>query len=158
MVPVAFLGPYDVPASVRALSSVPDAHYVDVFTLATDVAASPEQWARAMFGDAPDAGELFIRRGLLGLRISRRAGPDTVAGWRIGARGEHWIRLEAESWFLSANLVVRAADGRLSLATFVRYDRAVGRVVWPPLAAVHRRLVPGVLRDAATKRARAHRS
>lgn len=158
MDPVAFLGQYDVPASVRALSSVPDAHYADVFTLATDVAASPEQWARAMFGDAPDAGERFIWRGLLGLRISRAASADTVAGWRIGARGEHWIRLEAESWFLSANLVVRAADGRLSLATFVRYDRAPGHLVWPPLSAVHRHLVPGVLRTAVTRRARAARS
>ena len=151
MDPVAFLGPHDVPGSLRALSSVPDAQYADVFTLATDVEATPEQWARAMFGDAPDAGELFIWRGLLGLRITRRASPDTVAGWRIGARGEHWIRLEAESWFLSGNLVVRSAGGRLSLATFVRYDRAVGRVVWPPLSAVHRHLVPGVLRAAATR-------
>ncbi|RBY79780.1 hypothetical protein DQ238_09020 [Geodermatophilus sp. TF02-6] len=140
---------HEIPESVRALSSLPGIDYADRFTLATDVDATPEQWARAVFGDVPSIAELLIWRGLLGLRLSRGRSPATVAGWRIGGRGEDWIRLEAASWFLSANMLVQTADGRVSWTTCLHYARRVGRGVWPPLSAVHRRLVPGVLRAAA---------
>ncbi|MEV0118208.1 hypothetical protein AB0H77_34035 [Streptomyces sp. NPDC050844] len=145
------VGVHRLPESFRALSSLSVIDYVDRFAIATDVVASPEQWARAMFGDVPSPAERFIWRGLLGIRLSRGRSPQTVAGWRIAARGEDWIRLEAASWFLAGNLVVRAADGRVSLGTFLRYDRWLGRLLWPPLSAVHRRLAPGVLRDAEAK-------
>lgn len=74
-----------------------------------------------------------------------------MAGWQIGGRGEDWIRLEAASWFLTGNLLVQTAEGRVSLATFLRYDQCLGRGVWPPLSAIHRRMVPGLLRDAAAR-------
>lgn len=145
------VGTHNIPESVRALSSLPIIHYADRFTLSTDADATPEQWARAMFGDVPSVAELLIWRGLLGLRLSRGRSPATVAGWRIGERGEGWIRLEAASWFLTGNLLVQAADGRVSLGTFLRYDRRLGHGVWPPLSALHRRLAPGLLRDAAAR-------
>ncbi|WP_439674445.1 DUF2867 domain-containing protein [Embleya sp. MST-111070] len=149
----AVVGRKDMPPSFHALTSIPDFDYVDVFTLATDAAgdATPEQWARAMFGDVPDTGERLIWRGLLGLRLSHGRSPDTVAGWRVAERGEDWIRLETASPNLTANLVVRTSEGRVSLGTFLRYDRTLGGLIWPPLSAVHRRLVPGVLRKAATR-------
>lgn len=141
-----------IPGSVLARSSLPVLDYADHFTLATDVEATPEQWARAMFGDVPDLAEVFIWRVLLGLRLSRGRSSATVGGWRIGGRGTDWIRLEAQSWFLSGNLVVQVTDGvGVGLATFLRYERGLGRLVWPPLSAVHRRLVPGLLRDAAAQ-------
>jgi hypothetical protein len=134
-----------VPGSARACSSMPDPDYADLFTLSTGTEATPEQWARAMFGNVPSAAEVLIWRVLLGLRLTRGRSPATVAGWRIGGRGPDWIRLETRSWFLTANLLVQTADGRVSLATFLSYDRFPGRWVWPPLSAIHRRLVPGVL-------------
>ncbi|WP_245239365.1 hypothetical protein [Streptomyces sp. MZ04] len=140
-----------LPEPFCALSSLPVIDYVDRFAIATDAVASPERWARAMFGDVPSPAERFIWRGLLGIRLSRGRSPQTVAGWRIAERGEDWIRLEAASWFLTGNLLVQAADGRVALGTFLRYDRWLGRWLWPPLSAVHRRLVPGVLRDAEAK-------
>jgi hypothetical protein len=76
-----------------------------------------------------------------------------VAGWRIADRGQDWIRLEAASWFLSCNFLVQATDGRVSLGTFLHYDRRLGHGVWPPLSAIHRRLIPGLLRDAAARAA-----
>ena len=124
---------HDVPASVHRLSVLPGIDYADLFTVSTQGDATPERWARAMFGDVPGVGELLIWRVILGLRLSRERSPDTVAGWRIGGRGDTWIRLEAASWFLTAELVVRAADGQVSLATFVHYARPVGGAVWPPL-------------------------
>ncbi|GII04025.1 DUF2867 domain-containing protein [Planobispora takensis] len=145
------VGTSNVPRSAHALSSLPDADYADRFTLLTDMDASPERWARAMFGDVPGAAELLIWRGLLGLRLSSGRSPATVAGWRIGGRGDDWIRLEAASWFLSGNLLVQTAGGRVSLTTFLRYDRWPGHAVWPPLAVVHRLLVPRVLREAAAR-------
>jgi len=148
---VSAVGTRELPASARWLSSLPAIDYGDRFTLTTAAQATPERWARSMFGDVPNAGELLIWRVLLGLRLDRRRSPATVAGWRIGERGDDWIRLEAASWFLSANLIVRAGDGQVSLLTLLHYDRPVGRVVWPPLSAVHRRLVPGVLRGAAAR-------
>ena len=129
-------------------SSLPGIDYADRFSLATDAEAGPEQWARAMFGDVPSAGEVLIWRVVLGLRLSHGRSPATVAGWRIGGRGTDWIRLEAASWFLGANLVVQATTGEVSLATYVHYRRPLGRYLWPPLSAVHRFLVPRVLRDA----------
>ncbi|SCG54187.1 hypothetical protein GA0070609_2909 [Micromonospora echinaurantiaca] len=145
------VGTHHIPAAVRALSSLPTIDYADLFTLRTEATATPEQWARAMFGDVPSVAELLIWRGVLGLRLSRGRSPDTVAGWRIDGRGDDWIRLQTASWFLTANLLVQTADGRVSLGTFLRYDRRLGRGVWPPSSAVHRRLVPGVLRAAAAR-------
>lgn len=153
------VGPHRIPEHLRALHALTRLDYADAFTLGTDAApvdepgqlpagATAEQWARAMFGDVPDLAERFIWHGLLRLRLSPGRSPRTVAGWRIAARGEDWIRLEATSWFLAGNLVVRAAGGTVSLGTFLRYDRWPGRVVWGTLAPVHRRLSPGLFHDA----------
>ena len=147
------VGTHNIPESVRALSSLPDIDYTDQFTLSTEADATPEQWARAMFGDVPSVAELLIWRCLLGFRLNRGRSPATVAGWQIGDRGDDWIRLEAASWFLTGNLLllVQTADGRVSLGTFLHYDRRLGHGMWPPLSAIHRRLVPGLLRDAAAR-------
>ncbi|MBO3752727.1 hypothetical protein J5X84_42325 [Streptosporangiaceae bacterium NEAU-GS5] len=132
-------------------SSLPDADYAEIFRLSTDVAATPEQWARAIFGDVPSIGEQLIWRGLLGLRLSRERSSDTVGGWRITGRGEDWLRLGTASWFLTCNFVVQVSDARVSLTTLLRYDRRFGRLLWPRLSAIHRHLIPGVLREAAAR-------
>lgn len=144
-------GARELPESVRALASPPGIDYADRFTLRTDADVTPEQWARAILGDVPNAGERFVWSGLLRLRLSRGRSPDTVAGWRITARGPDWIRLEAASWFLSGNLVVQVTGGHVALSTLLHYDRRVGAVIWPPLSAVHRRLVPRMLHAAAAR-------
>ena len=128
--------------------------YADHFTLDTDLIASPEQWARAIFGNAPNRAEILIWRVILGLRLARGRSPDTVAGWRIGGRGDDWVRLETESRTMTANLVVETGGGEVALTTRLRYDRTPARLMWPPLSAVHRWLVPRVLRDAAARMSR----
>lgn len=136
--------------SVLARGGLTRTDYVDYFAIhpVDGAAATPEQWARAMFGDVPSVGERFIWRGLLQLSLSRGRSRSSVAGWTIAERGEDWIRLEADSWALAANLIVRADDSEVSLATLLRYDRWAGGVFWRVLSAVHRRLAPGLLRDA----------
>ncbi|MET9315340.1 hypothetical protein ABZX12_26285 [Kribbella sp. NPDC003505] len=149
---VGTVGVECLPASVGTLSSLSRIDYADHFVLPIDVAASPvERWARVMFGDTPDAVELFVWRGLLGLRLDRTVSSDIVAGWQIRERDDEWIRLEATSWFLAANLVVQVTGDSVALATFLRYDRWLAHLIWPPLSAVHRQLVPGVLRKAASR-------
>lgn len=136
-----------VPSSVLALT-LTDAHYADRFTLLTGTVATPEQWARAMFGDVPTQAELLIWRGILRLRLDNRRSPSLVAGWRITGRADDWIRVEAASPFLTGNLLVQTLDRRVSLTTVVRYDRSTAGAVWRPMAVLHRLLVPGTLRDA----------
>lgn len=136
-----------VPEQIRALSTMTDPSYVDVFTMTGGVPGrSPEQWARVLFEDVAGRAGQFIWRILLGLRLT--ASPHRVAGWQIADRGDDWIRLEARSWFLTGHLVVRADDAHVSLATFIHYDRPVASRIWPPLAKKHRQVAPDLLRDA----------
>lgn len=136
-----------VPERMRALGTMTDPGYADVFTMTGGVRGkSPEQWARALFEEVAGRSGQFVWRVLLGLRL--QASPDRVAGWEIAARGGDWLVLEARSWFMTGNLVVLADDERVSLGTFVRYDRPVAARIWPPLARKHRRFAPDLLRDA----------
>jgi hypothetical protein len=140
-----------VPASARMLSSLPRIDYGDRVSMSTDSSATPEQWARAMFGDEPNALQVVIWRGFLGLRLTRGRSSELVAGWRVGGRGDGWIRLEATSWLLYGNLVVEAARGQVALGTYLHYRRRLGRAVWFALSPVHRRLAPGLLPSAAAR-------
>lgn len=135
-------------AVVSPLSTV---HYTDRFSVRTDLQRTPEQWARSIFGDVPNVGELFIWRVLLGLRLSRGRSGDTIAGWRVAHRGPDAIRLEAASSSMTANLVVQAAGGEVSLSTYLRYDRPPARLIWTPLSAVHRWLAPTALRAGVVR-------
>jgi hypothetical protein len=109
------------------------------------VGRSPEEWARAAV-EAAGLGGQVVWRVLCGLRLAWRPSPDYVGGWKIADRGDSWIRLEAASWFMTAHLVLEVDDRHLSVATFIRYDRPMAALVWPPLSAAHRFLMPGLLR------------
>ncbi|TNC43122.1 DUF2867 domain-containing protein [Mumia zhuanghuii] len=130
--------------------------YVDVFSHRTEVVASAERWARVMFGDTPGVLGTLLFRGLLGLRVTHRRSPDTVAGWQVAARADEALRLEAQSPFLTGELVVTTVDGSVTLMTSMRYERRLGAILWPAVAVVHRRAAPGLLRGAATTLAHEH--
>jgi hypothetical protein len=145
----------NVPEAIRSLSTLASPDYVDLFTVTTSQAAgkSPEQWARAGAEDAASLAGQFVWRVLLGLRLERRPSPDYVAGWKIADRGDSWVRLEAASWFLTAHVVVQVDDRQVSVATFIRYDRRIAALVWPPLSIIHRQGMPVLLRHAVSSRA-----
>ncbi|MFG2332543.1 DUF2867 domain-containing protein [Streptomyces sp. NPDC048604] len=140
---------HDIPAEIRTLAPV-GSGYADLFTLTAPGASqsTPEQWARALFEEVAGLQGQFVWRVLLGLRLRRSPSSDVVAGWRVVERRDGSIRLEARSWMLTGSLVVGVDGDRVSLATAVRYDRPVAARIWAPLAAVHRRLAPDLLRDA----------
>ena len=139
--------------SILALSSFDPPDYVDVFsvTIAPEMRRLPDQWARAGVERGAGRAGQFVWRRLLGLRLV--PGAEHIGGWKVGARGEDWIRLEASSWFLSAQIVMKIDGGELFVATLIRYDRPLARMVWIPLSIGHRAAMPRLLRRAGRGRA-----
>jgi hypothetical protein len=144
-----------IPEGIRSLSGMDSPDYIDLFTATGNGAAdaSPEQWSRTAIEDVAGLGGQFIWRGVLGLRLKSRPSMERVGGWRIADRGKDWIRLEASSWFLTAHLVIRLEDGCLSAGTFIRYEHPIAPLIWVPLSALHRRLMPGLLDQTVRRRA-----
>ena len=48
--------------------------------------------------------------------------------------------------------MTRVDDEHLSAGTFIRYDHPIAPLVWVPLSAVHRRLMPGLLVQTVRRR------
>jgi hypothetical protein len=146
----AILQQHKVPEEILELGALDRVDYVDLFTAPLPAPRPVERLARSALEGSPVV-RLFgplVWQVVLGLRMDRRPSPDRIAGWMIADRGEHWIRLEAGSWFMTAHVVVHADGGQLSVATLVRYDRPFAKVFWPRAAIVHRRAMPGLLRSA----------
>jgi hypothetical protein len=137
-----------VPDHMRARDTFERAHYADFFTMPrpAQLQATPTDWARAVC--TLTATAMFVWRGVVGLRL-RPGAPNHVGGWRIDAETEDWTRIEARSWLLSAHVVFGVEPDKLSLSTFIRYDNPLARVVWPPVAVLHQRAVPIMMRQAA---------
>jgi hypothetical protein len=141
----------DIPGWIRGLVTDPD--YVDLFAApvpdATNI--SPERWARAAIEEAPAAGRFLAWRVLCGLRLERQHSPTYIAGWKIADRGDNWIKLEASSSLMTANMTFQVEEGLVSFATFIRYDRPIARLVWTPVSAIHRAVAPGFLHAAVRR-------
>lgn len=142
----------DIPKAIRALDVLPS-DYVDVFTGAASKASltPAEQWARAALDAASPLGRFLAWRALLGLRLESGTSAEHVAGWRIAEQTHSWIRLEASSAFMTANIVFQIDEDQVSFATLIRYDSPVARLIWTPVSAIHRQIAPDVL-SAAIRR------
>ena len=148
----AAIGVRDVPEVVRGLAVLERQDYVDFFTIPTDAAPrrSAEGWARTILEETSLArsGARRLWRAL-GLRLGPPQSPDHVQGWRIGERGDRWIRLETASWYLTARAVCTVDEGAVSLSLSIRYDRRIAGLVWSLVAGPHLRAVPVMLHQAA---------
>jgi hypothetical protein len=147
------------PDAIRSLTTMTSPDYVDLFTVTAPGASdgSAEQWARSALERASRAGRFIAWQVLCGLRLETHPSPDRVAGWKVAAKDDNWIRLEASSWFMTAHAVVYVEDDRVSVALFIRYDRAAGALVWSPISVIHRQLMPAVLQAAARRMSRGRR-
>jgi len=147
----SLVGVNDVPEAVRALTTLAEPDYVDLFTVTTPMATdkSAEEWARAVLEQASvsrrNARALWR---LMGLRLGPPHSPDHVQGWKIAARGDNWIRVETASWYLTAQAVCLVEEWHVSLSLSLRYDRPVGALIWNLVAGPHQRGVPVMLRQA----------
>jgi hypothetical protein len=140
------------------LNSLPEYRYdySDSFTaeISTGNHCDPEQLARAVFEGAPRPVRLFLVLGFrygLGLKFGPRSSPEHVLGWAIIDREPDSITLESRSWMLTSRLVFRTEESRVSMSTFVRYDRPIAKVLWPPVSLLHCQIVPRLLQHAATR-------
>jgi hypothetical protein len=57
--------------------------------------------------------------------------------------------MESAGGRLAGEIVVRAVEGQLSVATFLGFVSRLGATVWTLWSPLHRRVMPGALRDAA---------
>lgn len=143
------IGPAD------AVGALPQSGYAVAFEVsrpATD-ARSPEQWARAVWEQAPPP----VRRLLLvGWRIGlglRLGPPDTashVLGWVLTSTTGRAAVLDARSRLMTARNVVELRGTRVRWTTFVRFDRRPAGTLWFLAARVHHVMIPYLLRRAAT--------
>lgn len=151
----------DVTARIGTAEIAPDVwsrtslrpHRADQFTvqLSQLTDAPAEAWARAIFGDVPDIGQRFIFHALLRYPLTRGPSPSTIAGWPIMDQCETWVRLENWSSSTICHLIVSTDSASVSLTTLMHYRKRYGAWIWRPLSRVHRRLAPGLLRDAVRK-------
>ncbi|SDS12848.1 hypothetical protein [Microlunatus soli] len=144
----AAVGVDAMPADLLAIATLPSLDYANLVSTPTDLAVAPEIWARTMVGDVPNTIERVVWNGILRLGLSREPSPERVAGWRITGRDPQWIRLEASSGLLAANIIVRTVDGRVSMATLIRYRSAVTRPIWTVLTPLHTSVMPKMLAAA----------
>lgn len=142
-----------IPEAICALDTLGAPDYTDIVTARVSKTSgrTPEQWLRAMVDGVPRSLVPVvptIQRVVLGLRLQMRPSPDYVVGWKIAGRGADYVRIEA-SWFLTGHVIVHVYDGQLSFATFIRYDRPLAALVWPPVSLIHRQVALVLVRSAA---------
>jgi hypothetical protein len=129
--------------------------YSDSFAAetATEDDLSPEQLARTVFEGAPRPVRWFLLVGFrygLNLRLASRTSPEHVLGWAIIDRQANSITIESRSWYLTSRLLFQTEEARVKLSTYVRYDRPIAKVLWPPVSILHRQILPRLLRHAAS--------
>lgn len=95
-------------------------------------------------------GARFAQRAFLGLPVDRGLDADRMLGWRIAARDDNWVRLEAASRLLSGHIIMHREGRHVRAATFVRYNRPAAAFIWPPIAVVHRLVARFLVRYSAT--------
>jgi hypothetical protein len=146
----------DVSEQIRSVATLAKPHYAAAWevAIADGDGRAAEQWARAVFEDAPRALRRLIVTGWtagLGFRLGPRPSPDYVLGWRIVTVVPDLIILSVQSAQLgTAQLVLKLKSSRVVLASFVRYEKRRARSIWSAVQPVHHRLIPYLLGRAAS--------
>jgi hypothetical protein len=143
----------EVPEAIRSLGALANADYADIVTatISETPGGTPDRLIQTALEGVPRGLLFFIprfQRVFLGLRVKLRPSPDHLLGWKIADRGDNWIRLHAASWFLTGHVVAHIDEGRISLASFLHYDRRPAAFVWPPVSLVHRQVALALVRSA----------
>jgi hypothetical protein len=112
-----------------------------------------EQWWRAVFEDAPRSVRWFLLlgwRGVLGLRLGPRLSPDYILGWRIVESSPEEVCLELHSRLMKVQLTLHLSSSTAVWRTHVSYTHPLARPLWATVGVIHRRMVPSLLRRAAS--------
>jgi hypothetical protein len=143
--------PYGV-ASVATLPNADDTYACQIGALVGG-ARSAEQWARAVFEDAPRLVRSVIIAGWIGVlrfKLAPRRSSTHVLGWTIVSATPGVVLLGVESPLLRAQLVVQVDEDSVIHATFVACHNQLGRVLWALAAPIHRLAIPYLLTRAAS--------
>ena len=144
-----------MPYGVASVATLPHADHTYACQIAAPDAGSrsAEQWARAIFEDAPRLVRSVIIAGWIGvlrLKLASRPSPTHVLGWTIVSATPGTVLLGVESPLLRAQLVVRVDEGSVIHATFVACHNRLGRALWAVAAPIHHLAIPYLLTRAAS--------
>lgn len=138
-----------------ATVAVQDADFACAYkieTAAGDIRSS-QQLARTAWEGAPAALRWFMLAGwrlVLGLRLGPRSSPNHILGWRIIEDRADATECHSQSWLLTACNIFRVVDGQVVWSTLVVYERPIAKLIWPPVALLHRALVRRALLRASS--------
>jgi hypothetical protein len=140
---------------IRAIDTLDRPDYLAAWEAEVPMGAalSAEQWARAVFEDAPRELQAFIVAGWtagLGLRLGPRPSVEHVLGWKITVNQPDLIILEVRFRFGTAHNVVRVENSRVQIASYVRNEKWGGRAAWALVAPLHQQILPYLLGRAAS--------
>ncbi len=140
----------EVPPAARRLSTLDGIDHEDAYLVrvgrSTDRTA--EQWARAIFDDAPSPLRLRLWSGwiMLGLRLAAPGSPGHILGWEIRKNTADFILLGARSRVgMPAELLIKRQGDAVLFDTFVQQQNPRARAVWAGIHPTHRLVVPSIL-------------
>jgi hypothetical protein len=144
----------EVPQAIGADDALDEPDYSSAFELQTQDAhaLTPEQWARAVFEDAPALMRWFLLRGwtlVLGLAMGPRPSSEHILGWLICERKANTIAIQSRSRLLAARNVVLVNDSSVVWVTIVHFNRPIARTAWALAKPIHHIVIPYLLRRAS---------
>jgi hypothetical protein len=147
----------DLPASVDDESSLAGSDYASSFAVDVPHAAAntAEHWASRTLEGAPRALRWFVLFGwrvVLRLRLAPLGAAGSIMGWRVGATTPDTITLAVSSSLVAAHKLLTVEENRVVMTTYVRYERALGRVLWSVIVPIHHLVEPLLLTHAARSR------
>src|SRR5919106_1119778 len=136
-----------VPPTAGALSTLSRVDYEDAFVVENGRAQdrTAEQWARAIFEDAPMRRRVPLRWAWLaqGLKLGSARSDRLVFGWELRRSTPDFALLGADSRIgMPAEILFMRQQDSLLVAVFVQYDNHIARAVWAGVRPVHRRSSP----------------
>jgi hypothetical protein len=143
-----------LPEDARALSTLSRVDYEDAFIVDAPGERTAEQWARAVFNDAPLAVRARLISGWvgLGLKLAEPRSARHVLGWEMRQSSPSVVLLAAESLLgLQAELLFRTEPRGLLFATLIQQDNPAARAVWARITVTHQKVVRSLLDHAARR-------
>jgi hypothetical protein len=145
-----------LPADARALSTLSRVDYEDAFIVDAPGEQTAEQWARAIFHDAPLAVRARLVSGWigLGLKLGEPWSAGRVLGWKVQQGSPSVVILAAESLLgLQAELLFRTEPRGLLFATMIQQNNPAAQAVWARITSTHQAVVRSLLEHAACREA-----
>jgi hypothetical protein len=145
-----------VPPDALALTTLSRVDYTDAFRLEAGRTHdwTGEEWARAMLQGAPAATRTRLRRGwfALGVRLGSADDERRILGWAIRRSSPEFAVLAASSVIgMEAEVVCKREPRGVLVATFMRLDNPVARMVWAVVSPRHRKVLRHLIEDLSAR-------